>query len=533
MKKEQTSRLSVVLAGLLLSILMASMDNTIVATAMGNIVGELGGLDHFVWVTSAYMVAELAGMPIFGKLSDMYGRKRFFIFGMIVFMLGSVLCGTAGSITELAIYRAVQGIGGGALVPITFAIMYDTVPLEKRGKLMGLFGTVFGLSSIFGPLAGAYITDHIAWQWVFYINLPLGVLAFLMVTGFYRESHARSKQPIDWAGAVTLLTGVICFMLALELGGKQLAWDSWMLLGLFAAAAVMLVLFILAERRAKEPIISFGLFKNKLYSTSVLCGLFSGGSFIVASVYIPIFVQGVLGGSATSSGLVLLPMMLGSVITATVSGFLMTKVSYRNIMIPTLVLFAGGMVLASTLTAESDRFIVTLYMILIGLGIGGSFSVLSTAVMHGLSYTKRGMASSTFNFTRSVGMTIGITVFGLIQSRTFQQSLTTGEGTKDLVKEGLSLSDPHVLLSPDTRTLIPTDLLKPISEQLASSIAATFAWAIIPAVLALTAAMLMGPKKLDATAEVKDETEVYPGKEKGAAEDSDRMLGGPVPEATH
>ena len=250
------------------------------------------------------------------------------------------------------------------------------------------------------------------------------------------------------------------------------------------------------RERAEEPIISFHLFKNKLYTSSVLCGLFSGGSFIVASVYIPIFIQGVLGGSATNSGLVLLPMMVGSVVTATVSGFLMSKISYRSIMIPTLILFTGGMVLASTLTAESSRFIVTLYMVLIGLGIGGSFSVLGTAVMHGLSYKQRGMASSTFNFTRSLGMTIGITVFGLIQSRSFTGSLTSGSGVMDTggLPEGFDLKDPHILLAPETRSLIPSELLKPISDTLASSIAATFAWAIVPAALALLAAALMGRK---------------------------------------
>ena len=216
----------------------------------------------------------------------------------------------------------------------------------------------------------------------------------------------------------------------------------------------------------------------------------------MASVYIPIFIQGVLGGSATNSGLVLLPMMVGSVITATVSGFLMSKISYRNIMIPTLVLFTGGMVLASTLTAESSRFIVTLYMVLIGLGIGGSFSVLSTAVMHGLSYKQRGMASSTFNFTRSLGMTIGITVFGLIQSRSFASSLSSGSSVMntEALPEGFDLKAPHILLAPETRSLIPAELLKPISDSLASSIAATFAWAIVPAALALAAATVMGRK---------------------------------------
>ncbi len=262
-------------------------------------------MDKFIWVTSAYMVAEMAGMPIFGKLSDMYGREKVFHFRdyRIYAWLSALRNGWL--ITELAIYRAIQGIGGGALIPIAFTIMFDAVPLEKRGNLGGMFGAVFGLSSIFGPLLGAYITDHIAWQWIFYINLPIGVISFIMVTFFYKESHEHSKQPIDWLGATTLLGAIVCLMFALELGGKQFAWHSGVILSLFGGFAVLLIAFLITESRAEEPIISFGLFKNRLYTTSILVALFSGASFVVASVYIPIFIQGVLGGSATNSGLVL------------------------------------------------------------------------------------------------------------------------------------------------------------------------------------------------------------------------------------
>jgi len=508
MEQPAKGRLGIVIAGLLLGILMASMDNTIVATAMGNIVGELGGLDQFVWVTSAYMVAEMAGMPIFGKLSDMYGRKRFFIFGIIVFMAGSALCGTASSITELAMYRAIQGIGGGALVPIAFTIMFNAVPLQSRGKLGGLFGAVFGLSSIFGPLLGAYITDHIAWQWIFYINLPLGMLAFVMITFFYKESHEHSKQPIDWVGAFTLVGAVICLMFALELGGKQLAWDSSVILSLFAGFTVLTIAFLITETKAEEPIISYSLFKNRLYATSILCALFSGAAFIVASVYIPIFIQGVLGGTATNSGLVLLPMMVGSVVTATLGGILLTKLPYRNIMIPTLAILVGGTALVATLSSDSTRLIVTLYMILIGLGIGASFSVLSNAAIHGLTARQRGTASSTLNFIRSLGMTIGITTFGIIQSHAFTSKLTeffsAGEASGGQVPADLNIKDPHSLLSPELRAKIPHEILDPITKMLSSSIVNTFAWAIIPAVLALLAAFFMGRKKLDATAEAQE-----------------------------
>ncbi|MGX4587892.1 MDR family MFS transporter [Paenibacillus chitinolyticus] len=497
MAPAKTKHLGIVIAGLLLGILMASMDNTIVSTAMGTIVGELGGLDKFVWVTSAYMVAEMAGMPIFGKLSDMYGRKRFFVFGIIVFMIGSILCGTATSIVQLSIYRAIQGIGGGALVPIAFTIMFDAVPVEQRGKLGGLFGAVFGMSSIFGPLLGAYITDYIHWEWIFYINLPLGLIALVFIAAFYKESHEHSKQKIDWLGAVTLVGAIICLMFALELGGKEYAWDSAIILGLFAGFAVLAVLFLFIETRVAEPIISFGMFKNRLYATSNATAIFSGAAFITASVYIPIFVQGVLGGSATNSGMVLLPMMLGSVVTATGGGFLMNKVSYRAIMIPTTAILVAGTLLLTTLNADSPRWLVTIYMVIVGLGIGASFSVLSNAAIHLFDARQRGSASSTLNFLRSLGMTLGITIFGIIQSHAFTRKLTESFAGQAQAPQGLDTSDARSLLDPAKRALIPAPVLDKITQALSSSIVHTFAWTVLPAALALVCAIAMSREKLD------------------------------------
>ncbi|MBD2869349.1 MDR family MFS transporter [Paenibacillus arenilitoris] len=500
--RQQKQKTGVVVAGLLLAILMASMDNTIMATAMGTIIGELGGLDKFIWVTSAYMVAEMAGMPIFGKLSDMYGRKRFFVFGIIVFMLGSVLCGTAGSIVELSLYRAIQGIGAGALVPITFTIMMDAVAPENRGKLGGLFGAVFGMSSIFGPLLGAYITDHIHWAWIFYINLPLGLLSLGLIAFFYKESLAHAKQKIDWWGAISLVGAVVCFMFAMELGGRQYAWDSFPIVGMFAGFALFAVLFVIAEKKAKEPIITFGLFKSRLFATSNALALFSGAAFITASVYIPIYVQGVLGGSATNAGLVLLPMMLGSVVTATAGGSLMMKLSYRTIMISTLVLLVAGIALLTTLTPDSSRLEVTLYMILVGLGIGGSFSVLGNAAIHAMPIRQRGTASSTLNFLRSLGMTLGITIFGIIQSHALTRNLTEAfAGSGADLGQSVGFSDPHALMDPAARANIPEQALVAFTGGLSSSIVFTFAIGIIPAAIALAVAFMMGREKLDPAAE--------------------------------
>lgn len=494
----QKNNVGIVVAGLLLGILMASMDNTIVATAMGTIVGELGGLDKFVWVTSAYMVAEMAGMPIFGKLSDMYGRKRFFIFGLVMFMLGSILCGTADSIVQLSIYRAIQGIGGGALVPIAFTIMFDAVPAESRGKLGGLFGAVFGMSSIFGPLLGAYITDYITWHWIFYINLPLGLIAFVFIAFFYKESVQHGRQKIDWGGAAALVGSVVCLMFALELGGKTYAWDSGAILGLFAGFALLVIAFVMIERKVSEPIISFGMFRNKLYLSSNAIAMFSGAAFITASVYIPIFIQGVLGGKATNSGLVLLPMMLGTVVTATLGGILMMKTAFRTLMIPTLALLTVGVVLLTTIGPESHKFTIIIYMIMVGLGIGASFSVLSNAAMFSFPPQERGAASATMNFLRSLGMTLGITVFGIIQSHTMINRFKSSFSDADMgnLPKGIDLNDPRGILTPEARKMIPQSVLDKITAGLSYSVSHTFMWAIIPAALALFFSFFMGSTKM-------------------------------------
>lgn len=363
---------------------------------------------------------------------------------------------------------------------------------------MGLFGAVFGMSSIFGPLLGAYMTDYIKWEWIFYINLPLGLISFLMIAIFYKESLQHAKQRIDWAGAFSLVGAIVCLMFAMELGGKQFAWNSAQIISLFTGFALLAVIFLYVETRAEEPIISFRMFRDRLYSASNAIAMLSGAAFITASVYIPIFIQGVLGGSATNSGLVLLPMMLGTVVTATAGGFLISKFSYRAILISTLILLVTGMGLLITLTPDSSRLIITIYMILVGLGIGASFSVLSNAAIHSVPASQRGAANSTLNFLRSLGMTLGITIFGIIQSHSLTRHLSDAfkGGGQSAMPQGLDFKDPHALLDPATRTQIPEQVLGKISEGLSSSIVATFAWGLIPAVLALAAAFAMSKEKL-------------------------------------
>ncbi|MGE6257059.1 MDR family MFS transporter [Heyndrickxia sporothermodurans] len=487
------SKVGFVVTGLLLGMLMAAMDNTIVSASMPTIVGQLGGLDQFIWVTSAYLVATMASMPIFGKLSDMYGRKRFYLLGLIIFLIGSALCGTSQSIVQLSIYRAIQGIGGGSLMPIAFTIIFDIFPPEKRGKMTGLFGAVFGLSSVMGPLLGAFITDQINWHWIFYINLPLGVISLFFIAQFYKETLQLKKLKIDWFGALTLVGSVVSLMFALELGGNEYAWGSTMIISLFAIFAVLFVLFILIERKVQEPIISFSLFKKQLFAATQGVAFFYGSAFIITTVLIPLFVQSVYGGTATNSGVILIPMMLGSVVGSQVSGLSVKRFSYRSIMLISVILFFIGMLLLGTIDVNTARSTVTVYMVIAGLGMGCSFSLLSLSTQHNIEPQKRGIATSTNTFARTLGMTIGVTIFGTIQNHLLKDNLKDAFAN---MKGFTGKLDSHTLLSADARANIPPEMLHKITEAMANSISTTFLWTLVPITLGFIAIVLMGNERL-------------------------------------
>ncbi|WLR55251.1 MDR family MFS transporter [Mesobacillus subterraneus] len=491
------SNIKLVVAGLLLGILMAAMDNTIVATAMGTIVADLGDFDKFVWVTSAYMVTVMAGMPIFGKLSDMYGRKRFYIFGLLVFLLGSALCGIADSMVQLSIYRSIQGIGGGALMPIAFTIVFDIFPPEKRGKMTGLLGAVFGTSSVLGPLLGAYITDWFSWHWVFYINVPIGIVSLFFIVKYYHESTQHSKQKIDWAGASTLVVAVVSLMFALELGGKEYSWDSLPIIGLFVSFSLFFIVFIFAERKADEPIISFWMFKRRLFATSQVLAFLYGATFIILAVYIPIFVQAVYGGSAKAAGLVLTPMMLGSVAGSAIGGIFQTKTSYRNLMIISVISYFTGMLLLSMMSPDTSRLILTLFMILVGFGVGFSFSLLPTASIHNLDPRYRGSANSTNSFLRSLGMTLGITIFGTIQNNAFMEKLKSAFQGMEGGQGNQFAGDPQQLFQSGQRSQIPEFVLDKIVGAMSASITHIFALALIPIAISVIAVFLMGKERVE------------------------------------
>lgn len=493
---KQDANIRFVLAGLLLGIFMAAIDNTIVATAMASIVYDLGGLDKFVWVTSAYMVTVMAGMPIFGKLSDMYGRKRFFIFGLLVFLIGSALCGLAQTIEQLSIYRAIQGIGGGALMPIAFTIIFDVFPPEKRGKMTGLFGAVFGLSSVIGPLLGAYITEYISWHWVFYVNVPIGAVSLFLISKFYKESTEHRKQKIDWWGAITLVVAVVSLMFALELGGKEYAWDSAQIIGLFSLFGVFFLVFFYVETKASEPIISFWMFKRRIFATSQALAFLYGATFVILTIYIPLFIQAVYGGSATNAGFILMPLMLGSVVGSGFGGSFQTKFKFRTLMVISIIAYTFGFYLLTTLTPETARWLLTVYMIVTGFGMGFSFSLLPSASIHNLEPRFRGSANSTNSFFRSLGMTLGITVFGTIQTNAFTNQLK--EAFKGMQGGDMSsFGDPRSIFEAGQRAKIPAPILDKIVQSMSDSITNAFTWALIPIGVAFLIVLLMGNARIE------------------------------------
>jgi len=467
-----TTNKRIVIFGLLLGILLSAMDNTIVSTAMATIVSEIGGLDYFTWVTSAYMIASVAGMPLYGRLSDMYGRKRFFLAGLTLFMVGSVLCGLSQNVFQLSIFRAIQGLGGGAIIPIAFTIIFDIVPPQERGKMSGLFGAVFGLSSVLGPFFGAYLTDFLNWRWVFYINIPLGLVSLFILLKYYKESSEHSKHAVDWSGAILLFLSVSTLMFALELGGRAFPWISVPMLGLAILFISSVVLLIRVEKIAAAPILSLDLFKNRLFSASQIVCFLYGAVFILPITFIPLFMQGVHASTATGAGMVLSPMMIGTVIGSQIGGQVATKVPYRNVMLVSCVIYLVGIFLTGSISPETSSLTIALFMLLSGIGMGVCFSVLNMASIHGIPYHQRGQATSSAVFFRSMGMTIGIALFGALQNALMRS------GIANAFVGAAQQPDIKLLLDVSARGSLPSQTLTTMTGILAHSVTGMFHWAL-------------------------------------------------------
>lgn len=497
--------LKLILTGLLLGLLLASLDQTIMSTAMPTIIKDLGGLSLYSWVFSVYMLTSTTSMPIFGKLADLYGRKRIYMIGMALFMAGSALCGLAGNMTELIVFRGIQGIGGGALMPIAMTIIGDIVTPEKRGKMQGLFGGVFALSSIIGPAIGGFIVEHASWNWIFYINLPFGIAAMLIMSASLKESKSAEKRSIDWFGAITLSGSIISLLLALVLGGSgegggavHYAWSSPQIIGLLAVSAALLALFIRIELRVKEPILPLQLFKNRVITVSYLTGFLMSAAMFGAITYIPLFVQGVIGVKPSMAGYILTPLMLSVFAAAIVGGRLINKVPYRVTIVGSMTIIAIGFGLLSQMDVHTSSTTIMVYMIITGLGMGPLMPTINTAVQGEVGRQLRGVATSSVQFFRSIGGTIGVSVMGaLMASRMTEGMSGIGEKLPQVPADQLQqLANPRVLLDPAALTAIPRDVLLELQRVFTAAVDQVFVAGFIIIILGFVTGFFIGNARL-------------------------------------
>jgi EmrB/QacA subfamily drug resistance transporter len=437
------AEIMVVVSALMLTLLLASLDQTIVSTALPKIASDLHGLSKYSWVATAYLLTSAVSTPLYGKISDMFGRKKIFQAAIIIFLIGSVLCGLAQNMNELIIFRGLQGLGAGGLITLVLAIIGDIVPPRQRGRYQGYFGAVFGISSVIGPLLGGFITDNLSWRWVFYVNLPIGALALMAIATRLHLPVKRTKHKIDYAGAVLLAISVVSLLLATVWGGIDYPWGSAQIIGLFTTFAIGTLLFIWRENKAKEPILPMRLFRNSIFRVSTLLALLVGIIMFGALIFLPEYQQIVRGDSATKSGLMLLPLVVGLMVASLTSGRLISKFGrYRIFPITGSSFLILSFWLFTHIGADTNRVVLGIWMAILGLGIGQVMPVLTLAVQNGVDRKDLGTATSSVTFFRSIGSALGAAVFGaiLVNRLTYHLNQALPGGAGNGIAKNLSSS---------------------------------------------------------------------------------------------
>ncbi|GAA1819846.1 MFS transporter [Planosporangium flavigriseum] len=486
----------VVLPGLLLAMLLAMLDNMIVGTAMPRIVGELGGLTHLSWVVTAYVLGTTVSTPLWGKIGDLYGRKTIFLVSIAIFMVGSALCGMAGSellggvhdgMTELIAFRALQGLGAGGLMVNAFAIIGDLVPPRERGRYQGIMAAVMSLAMIAGPLVGGFITDHLSWRWAFYINLPVGAIAIPLLIAKLHLPKYRTEHRIDWLGAGLLAVGITALVLITTWGGNEYAWGSAQILGLAALAAVSLAAFVVVERRAPEPVLPLNLFANRNFSLISAIGFLLGFAMFGAINFLPLFQQTVQGASATNSGLLLLPMMAAAMVVSLFVGRIITQTGrYKIFPIIGGVGMAVGMWLLSLQDVHTSRLQTGIFIAVLGLGMGFLMQTTMLIAQNSVEQKDLGVSSSTATFFRSIGGSFGVSMFGAV----FNHQLATEISAK-LGAAGTALTKAGARLDPAALKALPSPVKAGFLESLANSVSSVFGWAILFAAVVPVLAILV------------------------------------------
>jgi EmrB/QacA subfamily drug resistance transporter len=427
-------RIILVTAGIMLSLFLASMESTVVATAMPTIVGQLGGLEHYSWVFSAFMLASTTAVPLYGKLSDLYGRRKLYVSAMTLFLIGSVWCGMANSMTSLIFARALQGIGAGGIMPLAFILIGEMFTLEQRAKMQGLFSGVWGVSSIVGPLLGGFLVDQLTWRWIFYINIVPGLLAAALVALAWRDhhSHGQDKPAIDYAGAALLTVSVVMLLLGLMGSGTS----SWILIG---GAVVLFILLLWVERRAADPVLPLPLFRDRLFSTATAHGILTGWGLFGSVSFIPLFVQAVMGTSATQAGITLTPLLLGWVTASIIGTRLMLVIGYRKLGLIGTASFTIGAFLMTLAGMNTSQLSLMVFVTLMGIGMGLSVPSYLIAVQSSVNRRQLGTATSTLQFSRSIGGTLGVSVMGAALSARLASNLIEARLDPEMVQQ---LLDP-------------------------------------------------------------------------------------------
>ena len=489
--------------GVMTGMFIAALEATIVGTAMPTVIASLGGLNHYSWVFSAYLVTSTVTVPVWGKLSDLYGRRLMYQVGIGVFLLGTALSGFSTSMTQLIVFRAIQGLGAGALVPLGMTIIGDTFSVEERAKMQAYFSGVWGLSSIVGPVVGGFITDQISWRWVFWVNLPVGVLAALIIGFALKEPKRTSKPTVDYAGAALLMIAVSVLMLAMVENGSSTLLGTQNILLLLAAAA-LLGIFYWVERRAKDPVIPFDLFRNRTIAIGVGCGFLAGIAMFGAISFVPLFAQGVLGFTATQAGSLLTPLMLSWVSMSVIGGRLMLRISTRAITIAGFLVLTIGFVMLSMFGNESPRYLLYVDLVVIGAGLGLTMLTLLIAVQQAVERSQLGVATSLNQFARAIGGALGVAVLGalLTAGLAYQMRAVAANGSGILTEEQAAefASNPNALIASDQQTSITPEQLQVLRLSMEKAIRPLFIVGAVMSLLAFFLSLLL-PKHIKTGAE--------------------------------
>ena len=412
---EHAPRIRLIFAALMLVLLLASLDQTIVSTALPTIVGDLGGIEHLSWVVTSYLLASTVVGPLYGKLGDLYGRKIVLQAAIVIFLVGSALCGISQDMFQLIVFRAIQGFGGGGLIVITIAAIADVVSPRERGRYQGYFGGVFGVSTVIGPLLGGFFVDNLSWRWIFYVNIPIGLVALGVIASAFHAPVERVRHAVDYLGAALLAAGLSGIVLYTSLGGTTWDWDAPQMVAMLVAGALCLAAFVVVEGRAKEPILPLELFRNRVFTVSAVIGFIVGVALFGAVTYLPLYLQNVKGHSATTAGLLMTPMMAGVLITSITSGQLISRHGrYRPFPIVGTAVMTVGLVLLSRLEVGTSTALAGTYMLVMGLGIGMVMQVLVLVAQNAVDYRNLGVATSGSTLFRQVGGSIGVAMFGAI-----------------------------------------------------------------------------------------------------------------------